>query len=72
MEFAVYKRVLDSIQNQTRTIYGIRIFNQQLYTTCSLKVALASFYDKMVMVDYINWMNFGFISTERQTPYNTN
>ena len=62
MEFADYKRVLDSNQGQTRTIYGIRSFNQQLYTTCSDKVVLTSFYDKMKMIDSINCEPFGFTS----------
>jgi hypothetical protein len=46
MAFSDYKRVLDSNQTQTRTIYGIRSFNQQLYTTVEDKVVLTSFYDK--------------------------
>ncbi len=63
MEFADYKTVLDSSQSQTRTIYGIRSFNQQLYTTCEDKVVLTSFYDKMKMIDSIHCEPFGFIST---------
>ena len=62
MDFADYKRVLDSNQGQTRTVYGIRSFNQQLYTTCSDKVVLTSFYDKLKLVDSINCVPFGFIS----------
>ena len=61
MEFSDYKRVMDSNQSQTRTIYGIRSFNQQLYTTCSDRVVLTSFYDKAVMVDSINCLPFGYI-----------
>ena len=63
MDCADYKRVLDSNQTQTRTIYGIRSFNQQLYTTCEDKIVLSSFYDKFKMVDSINCLPFGFIST---------
>ena len=63
MTFADYKKVLDSNQSQTRTIYGIRSFNQQLYTTCEDKVVLTSFYDKFKMIDSINCEPFGFIST---------
>ena len=62
MEFSDYKRVLDSNQTQTRTIYGIRSFNQQLYTACEDKIVLSGFYDKMVMIDRINFESFGFIS----------
>jgi hypothetical protein len=61
-DFADYKRVLDSNQSQTRTIYGIRSFNQQLYTTCEDKVVLAIFYDRMKIFDSINCKPFGFIS----------
>ena len=63
MDCADYKRVLDSNQTQTRTIYGIRSFNQQLYTTCEDKIVLSSFYDKFEMIDSINCLPFGFIST---------
>ena len=63
MDCADYKRVLDSNQTQTRTIYGIRSFNQQLYTTCEDKMVLSSFYDKFEMTDSINCLPFGFIST---------
>jgi hypothetical protein len=63
IQTADYKRVLDSNQGQTRTIYGIRSFNQQLYTTCEDKVVLSSFYDKLKMIDSINCQPFGFIGT---------
>ena len=63
MDFADYKRVLDSNQTQTRTIYGIRSFNQQLYTTCEDKIVLTSFHDKFRMIDSINCEPFGFVST---------
>ncbi len=62
MTFADYKRVLDSNQTQTRTIYGIRSFNQQLFTTCEDKVVLTSFYDKLKMVNSIDCEPFGFTS----------
>ena len=63
MEFVDNKRVLDSNQTQTRTIYGIRSFNQQLYTTCEDKVVLTSFYDKFRMIGSIDCEPFGFVST---------
>jgi hypothetical protein len=63
MDFADYKRVLDSNQSQTRTIYGIRSFNQQLFTTVEDKVVLTSFYDKFRMLNSIDNEPFGFIST---------
>ncbi len=66
METADYKRVLDSNQSQTRTIYGIRSFNQQLYTTCEDKVVLTSFYDKMKMIDSNNCEPFGFIDLKNK------
>ena len=62
MTFSDYKRVLDSNQPQTRTIYGIRSFNQQLFTTCEDKIVLTSFYDKMVLVNSIDCLPFGFVS----------
>ena len=60
MQFSDYKRVLDSNQIQTRTIYGIRSFNQQLYTTVEDKVVLSSFYDKFKMLNSIDCEPFGF------------
>jgi hypothetical protein len=60
MEFSDYKRVLDSNQIQTRPIYGIRSFNQQLFTTLEDKVVLNSFYDKMKMLDAVNCEPFGY------------
>ena len=63
MTFADYKRVLDSNQSQTRTIYGIRSFNQQLFTTCEDKIVLTSFYDKLRMLNSIDCVPFGFVST---------
>ena len=60
MDFADYKRVLDSNKTQTRTIYGIRSFNQQLYTTVEDKVVLTSFYDKLRMLNSIDCEPFGF------------
>ena len=61
MAFSDYKRVLDSNQPQTRTIYGIRSFNQQLYTTCEDKIVLTSFYDKLRMLNSIDNEPFGFV-----------
>ena len=63
MDFADYKRVLDSNQSQTRTINGIRSLNQQLYTTCEEMVVLTSFYDKFKMIDSINCVPFGYNQT---------
>ena len=40
MDFNDYKRVLDSNNSQTRKIYGIRSFNQQLFTFVEDKVVL--------------------------------
>ncbi len=59
VEFADYKQVLDRSQSQTRTVYGIRSFNRQLYTTCEDKMVLTSFYDKIKLIDSINCVPFG-------------
>jgi hypothetical protein len=60
MAFADYKNVMDTNIIQTRPIYGIRSFNQQLFTTYENKVVLNSFYDKMIMVDSINCLPYGY------------
>ena len=62
MEFNDYHRVLNSNNSQTRPIYGIRSFNQQLFTTCEDKVVSNSFYDKLKMLDSINCEPFGYVS----------
>ncbi len=41
MAFEDYRRVLDRNPSQTKTIYGIRSFNQQLYTTCEDNMVLS-------------------------------
>ncbi len=60
MEFADYKRVIDSNQSLTRTIYGVRSFNQQILTTWDGQIVLIFFYDKMKMLDTINCEPFGY------------
>ena len=62
MDFNDYHRVLNSNNSQTRPIYGIRSFNQQLFTTCEDKVVLNSFYDKLKMLDAVNCEPFGYVS----------
>ncbi len=60
MEFADYRGVMESNRSQTRAIYGIRSFNQQLFTFLEDKIVLNSFYDKMKMIDSIQMEPFGF------------
>ena len=60
MEFADYKRVMETNRSQTRTIYGIRSFSQKLFTTCEDKIVLNSFYDKLNMINSIDCEPFGF------------
>ena len=60
MNFNDYHRVLDSNNSQTRQIYGIRSFNQQMFPTCEDKIVLNPFYDKLKMLDSINCEPFGF------------
>ena len=55
-----YKDAMTSNEVQRRPIYGIRSFNQQLYTTLTVKVVLNAFCDKMVMVDDRTNVPFGF------------
>ena len=60
MDFNDYRRVLDSNQSQTRPTYGVRSLNQQLFTACEDKLAPNSFYGKMVSLDSINTIPFGY------------
>ena len=56
-----YKKVLGDNIPIKRTVTSIRSVNHQLYTFQQEKVALTSFYDKMVMDDSINCHPFGYI-----------
>lgn len=60
MEIEYYRRDMDSNNKQTRKIYGIHSFNQQLFSTATHKVVLTSFYDKTKMIDSINTEPFGY------------
>lgn len=60
MSFEDYKLVLESNKFQTRNIYAIRSFNQNIFTTLTPKVVLNSFYDKMKLDDAINCTPFGY------------
>jgi hypothetical protein len=61
-----YKKVLDTGESESRHTTSIRSFNHQLHTIRQNKLALTSYYDKMQMLDNINCVPFGFISSEAQ------
>ena len=56
-----HQDVLQDNQPKTRAVTSIRSFNHQIYTFQQTKVALTSFYDKMVMIDNINCHPFGYL-----------
>ena len=60
MSFQDYRRVMETNNSQTRTIYSIRSFNQQIFTTITDKIVLNSFYDKLKLLDEINCIPFGY------------
>ena len=62
MAFCDYEGVMSGSGYQTRDIYGIRSFNQQLFTTLTNKVVLNAFYDKMKMIDDRTCEPFGYIT----------
>ena len=43
-----------------KSVMSIRSFDHQLYTFRQSKKALTSFYDKMVMVDEVDCVPFGY------------
>ena len=55
-----YQRVLETNKKEHRNITSIRSIDHQVYTLRQQKVALTSFYDKMVMTDAINCHPFGY------------
>ena len=56
-----YQRVLETNKKEHRNITSIRSIDHQVYTLRQQKVALTSFYDKMVMTDAINCHPFGYL-----------
>ena len=67
MAFCDYEGVMSGSGYQTRDIYGIRSFNQQLFTTLTNKVVLNAFYDKMKFIDARTCEPFGYI-TKKYIP----
>ena len=60
INFEDYKRCMESNNIQTRPIYSIQSFNQQIYTTLTDKVSHSPFYDKMKLLDSINCVPYGY------------
>ena len=56
-----YQEVLQDNQPKTRSVTSIRSFNHQIFTDQQTKLALTSFYDKMVMNDGINCNPYGYL-----------
>ena len=56
-----YQEVLQDNQPKTRSVTSIRSFNHQIDTYQQTKIALTSFYDKMVMNDGINSHPHGYL-----------
>jgi len=54
IEFNDYHDVMTTAEPQTRQIYNIQSFNQQLFTTFEDKQALSPFMDKARLLDAIN------------------
>jgi hypothetical protein len=55
-----YKNVLKTNKPIFKKITSIRSFNHQLYTFSQKKVALTSFYDKMIMIDSNTCVPYGY------------
>ena len=62
-----YKKVLLTNKPIDRKVISIRSFNHQLYTVKQDKVALTSFYDKMIMIDYNTCVPYRY---KQNTCYN--
>jgi hypothetical protein len=58
--FKDYETTLNSNESCVRDVVGIRSFNHQLFTVKNQKIALSSWYDKMVMVNEIDCEPFGY------------
>ena len=55
-----YNTVLTTDQPIARDTTSLRSFNHNVYTLTQTKIALSSWYDKMVMLDSINCIPFGY------------
>ena len=55
-----YVAVLKTNKSLEKSVMSIRSFDHQLYTFKQSKKALTSFYDKMIMVDEVNCIPFGY------------
>jgi hypothetical protein len=60
MNFDDYHRTLLNQSIQTRPIYNIRSFNQQLFTTLEDKVVLSAWYDKLNMLNDVECEPYGY------------
>ena len=60
LPFSVYKNTLDTDEIVRREVTGIRSFNQELFTTSNMKDCLSSYYDKMMMINKIDCVPFGY------------
>jgi hypothetical protein len=55
-----YVKVLETNEQEKRNVMTFRSYDHQVYTVKQPKIALTSFYDKMVMEDSINCVPFGY------------
>ena len=56
-----YVKVLETNEQEKRTVMSFRSFDHEVYTCVSNKIALSSFYDKLKMLDPINCEPYGYI-----------
>ena len=55
-----YEDVMNTSKSIRKDVTSIRSFNHQIYTFKQSKVALTAFYDKMQMIDKINFVPYGY------------
>ena len=55
-----YVEVLEKDEKLKCYVTSIRSFNHQIYTVKSEKIALNNFYDKMMMIDSIHCIPYGY------------
>jgi hypothetical protein len=55
-----FVHVLQTNEPLKKDTMSIRSFNHKIYTVCTPKVALTSYYDKMVMVDCNDCIPYGY------------
>jgi hypothetical protein len=66
-----YVKVLEKDEKLKCYVTSLRSFNHQIYTVKSEKIALNNFYDKMMMIDSIHCIPYGYVGSFAKAKLST-